>query len=160
MSSFVDKCYYACLGIGAAFCLVLSRTPPIRGGLDPGYPCATVNDPRPSCSIILATLSPWVEIRPLIEELLRQAHLAGGELVVADGIGQSPYDGQPIPGRLRWIPAPGLGVFALRLMAIQAARASQAGKVYCFFSKGEVMEGNEAQYRDGEYSALLNSPGS
>ncbi len=77
---------------------------------------------NPSCSVILATLSPWAEIRPLIEDLLRQADGAGGEVVVADGIGQARPEGLAFPNSLRWISAPGLGVFALRLAALHAAR--------------------------------------
>jgi hypothetical protein len=76
----------------------------------------------PSCSIILATLSPWDDIRPLVQELLRQAHGVRGEVIVADGIGQFPTGNLEHRERLQWCPGSGLGVFDLRLSAVRRAR--------------------------------------
>ena len=79
---------------------------------------------NPSCSVVLATLSPWAGIRPLIEELLRQVDAAGGEVVIADGLVQPRPQGLAFPDRLRWLSRPGLGVFDLRLAALHEARGA------------------------------------
>ncbi len=75
----------------------------------------------PACSIVLTTLAPWTEIRGLIRELVRQAEQVRGEVVVADGLGRARPDDVEFPERLRWIPAPDKGVFALRLAAVRAS---------------------------------------
>src|SRR5262245_50178340 len=85
------------------------------------FPAVSVSE-GPSCSIILSTLSPWPDIRPLVQDLLRQAHGVQGEVIVADGLGQYPTGDLEHRERLRWTRGTGLGVFDLRLAAIRSAR--------------------------------------
>lgn len=77
-----------------------------------------------SCSVVLGTLAPWTHRRSLLEPLLRQIRDVRGEVVIADGTGQSPPTDPSAGSWLRWLSLPGAGIFDLRLAAIEASRGT------------------------------------
>lgn len=78
--------------------------------------------PRPSVSVVLATLAGWPEVEPVVRTLAGQADEVGGEVVVADGSAATLPPGAVPPPRVSWMSLPGAGIFDLRRAALQRAR--------------------------------------
>jgi hypothetical protein len=72
--------------------------------------------------VVLGTLAAWAERRGFLEPLFGQIRDAQGEVVIADGTGQPPPADLNANSSVRWLSAPGAGIFDLRLAAIQASR--------------------------------------
>lgn len=76
-------------------------------------------------SALLATIRGWPKIRPALEHLVGQTVAAGGEVIVADGSGETPPskdDMAELGGPINWLQRPGGSVFQLRLAGYRAAR--------------------------------------
>ena len=85
----------------------------------------TLNTEALPITALLATIRGWPVMRPALEHLVGQTLAAGGEVIVADGSGESPPsddDMAEVGGPIVWLSMPDASVFQLRLAAYRAAR--------------------------------------
>jgi hypothetical protein len=80
------------------------------------------DDAAPALSLIVATTHGWPHYRNVFLTHRAAIEAVGGELIVADSSGNPPPPQAEVGAQVRWISAPGEGVFQLRARGYPLAR--------------------------------------